>query len=757
MDRFQTGILRAYEVLKGLGGGFPNRLKALLAFLEPEFAARDGQLLDSAEFISAVNQSMGLGLTDDAFQDLLPHIEKVGWIVQVTGLPGVQYSVSCHKPPIPDPSSIEALNRLANSFAEFLDSREVSIANFPRDHNYLGECLVEWLLSIDTSDELSMAAATRSFENSSEQIEYFCARFVDDLIRNKSADVEDLQLIANVGLLSDMVREFKKPLAEIKNTDLTIALDSPLLLELLGVSGESSRLAATELVTRLSKRGAKFLFFDASINELQHSIDGMFELPVYERYGPTHSAMQRGEIDEGYVQSVRHNCRDLLQKLGVSPLSRVLKDRSTSWHIVTSQHVDKLTRDLESVYDSQRSSRFRARHDAQAVAAIMRLRGGEFATSDVFRAKYVFLTRNETFRNTARAFCVRDTPPGTALMSTEETGPVIDIKEMASAIFARMPLDESAEFSRLSLMAACERVLRLNRKTVLKISTIVNRIALSADPEAIRKVHIAMLHPGSSLYIQDRIRGEDKRLSYEDVLAEQKRFEQDNIDKGIEKGRIHYQQQLQDIEDTLQRERERADALAADVRARDEAISQAALERDAAVQRAEKDALAQAERERDARGSERRRALRIIANVERARARLRGRLRLFMLAVVVVVIAVKLFVEKVWSAAISAEVAGLPLWIPIAIVLALVVFAIEAAGGIFGDIKFSFVRNWLANRLRSRLERDQEYEEFLSNRFGFSIEQNGLDFALTEQPAAGDASVIAAHANAADTIDGDLD
>lgn len=738
MDKFQTGTLRAYEVLKAFGGGSANRLKALLAFIEPELAQRDGQRLDIGEFIASINQNMKLSVTEDAFMAIVPAIEREGWLVRVdAGLGPDAYIVKCHRPPVPTSRSTDVLADIGEQFAAFLNSREVDHKAFPRDREYLAECLTEWLISIDTSNEYSIASAAARFHNSPDQIEFFCARFVNELIERQSEVVKDLQLISDVGLLSDMVKEFKKPLNELKSTDLRIILDSPILLELLGTSGDSTRRAAEELVNRLSAKGARFHFVETSIVELRRSIQAMLDLPIYERYGPTHASMQRGEIDQPFVLSVYHKCRELLRDLGVIPLTGNLKTKSADRHFVTTKHVEQLTRDLENVYRSQAVSHQRARHDAEAVATVMRLRAGEFASSDLFEARYIFLTRNDAFRNTARAFCLRDFPENGALMTAEEVGPVVDIKEMASAIFARMPSDEREEFSRLSLMAGCERVLRLNRKVVAKVSIVVNKLALSGseNAEAMRKVRIAMLHPGSSLYIQDRLRGENRTLTYEEVLAEHRRYEQDNVDKGIEKNRSHYRNDIRRIEEALEGTKAEVAAKGEELKAKQDELDRKDAELDEARRENQRRDEEIAERSAESRRQEIRRGERIIANVRRGHQKLRFIIGLGTIAIICVLIILKLLVEKKWSAYLEGNIFGLsvPLWIFITLALAVLIVGLESAGGIFGESKIPFVRNWLAKKLREYMESDQEYDAFTENSCGLAIWQSGFDFEIVEQ------------------------
>ena len=366
-----------------------------------------------------------------------------------------------------------------------------------------------------------------------------------------------MQLISDVGLLTELVREFRRPINEIKRSNLSLIVDSPILMEALGISGQNSRKSIDYFISRLSEKGVKFFYFNKSIDEVRRSITGMRNLPVHERYGPTHAAMQNGEIDDPYVNSVFNNTNTLLHEIGIQRLPSNLESRRNNDHYFRRLNLDKLTNDLESVYHSQNNSYFRAKHDAEAVASIMRLRGGEFATSDIFTCQFAFLSRNSAFRDTARAFCMRGAVTSAdvdVMLAPEEVGPVIDIRELASALWFRMGSDNNESQSRLSLMSSCERVLRLNRRVVGKVSTAINKLGLGRtvdSSDAVRKARVALMHPGSSRYLQDYVRGAQGAIDYDDILRLQKQFEEDQIEKGIEKKAVHYKNEIKSLEGQL--------------------------------------------------------------------------------------------------------------------------------------------------------------------------------------------------------------
>lgn len=734
-NAFQVGTLRAYEVLKGLTRGTGSRQDALLALLEPEFAARDGEMLDVSSFVVSANKSMKLSLTSDALLDFLPFAARKGFVENETlDQNDPVYRVTCHKPPMPSLRTSEILQALAQRFEDFLHERDIGSNRFPRNNEYLANCLIEWLISIDTTDEISINESINTFSNESDQVQYLSARFIKTLIDEDSKYIPDLQLISDVGLLSELIGEFKKPLNEVKSTSLVILLDSPLLLELSGVSGRNSEQSTLDMLKLLQKKGVRFFYLAQTLAEMKRSLKAMLDLSASERYGPTHAAIQRGEIDELYVRSVHTNSAQVLSDLKVLQLSDAFARDAASSGMVGHRTTDKLANDLEAVYRGQNHGHARARHDAEAVISVVRLRRGEFATDDIFKAKFVFLTRNHAFKSTARAFCLRTQEPAFDgnILTSEEVGPVVDIRELASAVWARMPAEDHANMSKLSIMAGCERVLKLNRRVVTKVSGLVNKMGLAGadagNEDRIRKVRIAMMVPTSSLYLQDRIRGESRDVDYEDVLREYAQAEKDNIAKGVSKTKTNYDMEIRTLQDELELS---VAAVVAAQSSRKDVEAEATLLRDflaqAQVDREEKEKTALAKAIEDQEKSVNQ-ANRIINRCENHLDSLRKKLRVIAVIVLVIFIASKGIVEKKIMPLLSFEIWGweVPLWILPYVGFTLLVVAIEATGGIFGDMKIPVVRRWMERKLEFYLASDLELQRLEEDANGVTIVQDGL-------------------------------
>src|SRR5204863_9934834 len=90
-------------------------------------------------------------------------------------------------------------------------------------------------------------------------------------------------------------------------------------------------------------------------------------------------------------------------------------------------------------------------HDATALTLTMRLREGKH-NSDLFRCKYVFVTRNATFERVSRNSCLQS-----RLINQFKTSPVVHLRELATLAWLRTGLGAAAqEIPKAHLLATCD-------------------------------------------------------------------------------------------------------------------------------------------------------------------------------------------------------------------------------------------------------------------------------------------------------------
>ena len=553
MTAIGKGTLRAYEVLKEFSDGSGSKIEALVNFLRPTLSDFDGQVLDVTRFSDSINAQLHISVTPDTISDLLPLLVKKGWlIVEPTARP-VVHVVRCPAEAIPDSKS-ELIKELIPKFREFLTSYELP-EDFQKSDENLFDVFSEFIISVENVDDLSTGYENVNLAGHSDQVNFLCARFVRALYNTNDPAARLIEDIAQIALISDLVREFSKPTSSVRRTDARIYLDSPLILELIGASGRSSRDNIKTLLEIVRAKGAKVHVFDASVREACNSLSAMIDEPIVSnRYGATHDAMLRGEISEGTVRSIIQNCAAILREqfqIKVDP--NVPPSRSFGHAEFTS-----LRSDLNGIYAHQNSAWSRATHDAQAVACIMRMRKDHLTTNDLWDSAFFFLTRNRKFKETARSFCEATRSYGGSgdfLLEPCDVGPVVDIREFASSVWLRFGAGNDDALPRLHLLAGCERILRFNRKTLNRVRTHINRLSLNADAnrDEIDQIQLMLMHPVGAMSVQDVLRGSDRQANYRTMLAAQESAEKDKIAKGVEKGSALIRAELKDASEEKER------------------------------------------------------------------------------------------------------------------------------------------------------------------------------------------------------------
>jgi hypothetical protein len=553
MTAIGKGTLRAYEVLKEFSDGSGSKIEALVNFLRPTLSDFDGQVLDIARFSDSINAQLHISVTPDTISDLLPLFIKKGWLVTEPSTRPASNIVRCPAEAIPDSKS-DLIKELIPKFREFLTTYELP-EEFEKSDENLFDVFSEFMISVTNIDDLATGYESVNLAGHADQVNFLCARFARALYDAHDPAFQLVEDIAQIALISDLVREFSKPTSSIRRTDARIYLDSPLILELIGASGNLSRDNIKTLLEIVRAKGAKVHVFDASIREACNSLSTMIDEPVVsKRYGATHDAMLRGEVKEATVRSIIQNCAAILrEKFQIKVDQNVPPNRSFGHAEFAS-----MRNDLNGIYAHQNSAWSRATHDAQAVACIMRMRKDHLATNDLWDSSFFFLTRNRKFKETARTFCEATRSYGGSgdfLLEPGDVGPVVDIREFASSVWLRFGAGNDDTLPRLHLLAGCERILRFNRKTLNKVRTHINRLSLSADAngDEIDQIQMLLMHPVGVMSVQDVLRGSDRQANYKSMLAAQESAEKERIAKGVEKGSAVIRAELKDASEVNER------------------------------------------------------------------------------------------------------------------------------------------------------------------------------------------------------------
>ena len=277
-----------------------------------------------------------------------------------------------------------------------------------------------------------------------------CAKFVTAISKTRPEYVEHLSRLASIGLLTEVVDDFIKPTQPAVKSDLIIALDAPIALDLLGCSGHTIKDDLKILYEALTTIGCAFVVFPITCQEMAHNLQAMLGLPPNKRHGLTHAAICKGEIREDYVESVARDPVAALKRAGVQLRSANLDYLPSSHVYFNDKRHDDFFSEVTWVEDYEPRE-----HDATCMTLIMRLRATRHS-SDALRCGYVFMTRNPQFVERSREYCLKE-----RLINALQQGPLIHQCDLFTVAWLRTGLGIQDIVPRGHLLATCDRVLQV--------------------------------------------------------------------------------------------------------------------------------------------------------------------------------------------------------------------------------------------------------------------------------------------------------
>ena len=482
--------VRVFAVLEHFRDGSPDILDAILFFFLPILAEYAGQAITPAEIAHEVNAVYHWNITSDVVEELIPRFLSKGWVQSVAATSdSALFRIKDELPTVLSEQEgtdfDETLSAIGEQFQEFIGTLSPLTA-FSRSRDELVDILLEWLISIEayseqilqsyvngvtrTGDVLSISFEVEESSRLGSEEKYLCARFVKSLFDGHSPYTPILCRIASVGLLTEVVQDLRHPITAVNKTDLTIYLDAPVALDLLGVSGQAALDNIRPIIEQLQGIGATVRIFRASVNELKHALGAVLKRPPAERTGPTAHALRKNEVIEAFVREVARDPDSALAKLKILVVERTLDQFPGEHEFFTAENYEDFFGRLAWHLEIPRRE-----HDATVVTLIMRMRR-RYQSPDVFRSRHLLITRNPLLSQSARAFCIEHD-----LIRPDSIGPAIHQRQLATAAWLRTGLgaEQREAIPRRYLLAACERVLEL-RKTVIDQ---VRYVAKALTPE----------------------------------------------------------------------------------------------------------------------------------------------------------------------------------------------------------------------------------------------------------------------------------
>ncbi|WP_316158304.1 MULTISPECIES: hypothetical protein [unclassified Bradyrhizobium] len=516
MSNVTRRALRVYAALAELRGNDTDVLDALIPFFEPILSLMNGKVFDPHVFAAGVRRLYRWRFTGDIAATFVPRLERKG-ILQKQAKTGqgvvwlVRYDDPTDNAP---PAIVTVFEQIIDEFEKF-PPRVTDLLAYKKNREELKDILIRFLVMMDVSGEGAFAPQLGEMEPGAEARElvshleeggqpldpndrYMCARFVQYLMKRRPEFVPHLIRLSSIGLLAEVVEDFLKPTHTEGKTDLTIVLDAPIALDYLGCSGKALKDDIATIISALKKIGATFIVFPASCIEMQRNLRSMLGLPPEQRRGYTHNAMIKREVGQDFVTAVANNPERALENAGITVRQISLDTFPASHRYFTAEQEEDFFASV--TWGNPGPAR---EHDATCLALVMRLREGK-QSGDVFKTRFVMVTRNSIFVRQSRKYCLE----GRMIYQTQE-GPVIHARDLATTAWLRTGLGADETIPRGHLIATCDRVLQVRPEVRHALAAQLARIT----PERLEQFNLLMQDARSVQKLAD------ETLNNEDVVT----------------------------------------------------------------------------------------------------------------------------------------------------------------------------------------------------------------------------------------------
>jgi hypothetical protein len=510
--------LRVYAALSELGGNNENILDALIPFFEPILEVMNGKIFDPRLFSIGVQKLYRWRINKDIAEQFIPVLVRKKYLRRGAGHQAGIYIVRYEAPTDgPNVAAIsDVVKEIVDEFEKF-PPRVTDLLHYERTREQLTDVLVRFLVSMDAYGEVAFAAEVSRLDAEEQRVlgllpeggtslssddRYMCARFVKHICDTRPDFVPHLSRLASIGLLTEVVEDFVKPTQPETSSTLTLVLDGPVALDYLGSSGKDLQEDVRTVLNSLRSLGCSIVVFPTTCTEMQSNLSSMLSLPPPKRHGYTHEALRKGEVMEAYVQAVARNPERALEGAGIRIRQLTLGQFPSQHRFFTSEQYEDF---LSTVtWGNDIAAR---EHDATCLALLMRLREGKHS-ADLFRCAFVFVTRNTTFANRSRAYCLQ-----ARLISPVQQGPVIHQRELATIAWLRTGLGAALDIPRTHLIATCDRVLRLR----FEVQEAVAATLAAVTPEKIEQFDLLIQDHRSIRKLADETLNDERVVTSENA------------------------------------------------------------------------------------------------------------------------------------------------------------------------------------------------------------------------------------------------
>lgn len=375
-----------------------------------------GQLFDAEKFSLAVSQRFGFSIPRLAALGLAEQLEASG-LLEVVSRDGSR-TIYKHASVLPENESVNPVTeaqveRVLAAFHGYCSGDEKIKA---MDRSALDAAFLHRLLNVDSmrilgrketstatkrsADTLLLSRAPRQEDPlymSEIHLDYKTSQFLLDIQTSDRAAFELISDVAFASMAAEAIAVFQEPAdANVPLSGLTVYLDSPILLDMLGVNGEYAEYGA-ELLATIKASGARVAVFDHCVMEAEGAVSAQLG---HLRSGinlPAHRAGISAKPDLLAALKDRVGER-AYERLGID----VERDPDVNLHRRNPEVVGDIEAGMNTSMQAWGNVEAKG-HDRKSVWSMLTMRDSSQPCPRLCDSKWIFLSRNTALVRIANA------------------------------------------------------------------------------------------------------------------------------------------------------------------------------------------------------------------------------------------------------------------------------------------------------------------------------------------------------------------
>ena len=499
--------------------------QGLVPLFAPLISARAGTLFDAEVFAKDVKNSYDIEMHPYVAEEFAAMLAKVGYLEEDRRGNVVQYTNLKRELPDP-PVREEQLQALVGGFGAFAGPRLERIGS-TLTPDKIEEAFIdrlvrpEFLALLLRPDNPVLGSKTLTlkpaeapdnseFSATDQHLDYLVARYILHLHEANSVEFDVLVAATSGALVSEVVLDLQHPLTDTQVlSGIRVAVDSPLLLDALDLGIEGAMSYAKQLIEQIRGSGAIPVVYETTIDEIRRVLSAT--LRTHDRreetYGPLARRLRYSVTLAPYVRAIIPEIDSHIISLGVELCEFSKVDRARRLQYFTEVSENELGDSL-----GQYPTEDARKHDAQAVADVLRIRGKRQIKS-IRDAIFVFVTRNLRLVRLTRRFLDER-----SMVSSDYFPPCISDRYLAGLLWITCG-GGGDSLPRLRLIANCSAAVVPRRQLVARMHSFFRDL----KPSMAERFEALMTNERAEHFLMDRTLSDATLISsenYEEIYQE---------------------------------------------------------------------------------------------------------------------------------------------------------------------------------------------------------------------------------------------